>query len=53
MRQGLHRGSTASYGYYEEVEIIPDECLSQPGTLIGVGPGLCRILDADFREVIF
>jgi hypothetical protein len=22
------------------VRIIPDECRSQPGTLIGVGPGL-------------
>jgi hypothetical protein len=42
MPQGRYRGGTASYGYYEEVRIIPDECLSQPGTLIGVGPGLCR-----------
>jgi hypothetical protein len=23
-----------------KVSIIPDECRSQPGTLIGVGPGL-------------
>jgi hypothetical protein len=48
MRQGLHRGGTASYGYYEEVRIISDECLSQSGTLIVldlgyVGPGLRRM----------
>jgi hypothetical protein len=23
---------------------------SEPGMLVGVGPGLCRIVDMDFRE---
>jgi hypothetical protein len=29
-------------GYYEEVRIIPQRRRSEYGTLIGVGPGLCR-----------
>jgi hypothetical protein len=39
--------------YYEEVVIIPEGSLSEPGALMGVGPGLCRMLDVDFREFIF
>jgi len=34
------------WGYYEEVgegQIIPPGSRSQPGTLIGVGPGLCGL----------
>jgi hypothetical protein len=36
-----------SDGYYEEVregQIIPAGSRSQPGALIGVGPGLCIML---------
>jgi hypothetical protein len=34
---------TAFYRYYEEVRLISEECLSQPGTPIGVGPRLCGL----------
>jgi hypothetical protein len=45
---GTPRRGTAPYGYYKEVRMIPDECLSdeflsQPGTPIGSGPGLCGV----------
>jgi hypothetical protein len=43
---------TASYGYYEEVRIIPDEPLSQPGMLIGVGPGLCGLPRISTRDCL-
>jgi hypothetical protein len=36
----------SSDGYYEEareVAIIPEGSQSEPGTLIGVGPGLCEL----------
>jgi hypothetical protein len=36
--------------YYEEVVIIPEGSLSEPGALMGVGPGLCKILHPNFRE---
>src|SRR5215208_722271 len=43
MRQERRRGTRLPYEYYEEVRIMPDECLSQPGTAMGVGPGLCGV----------
>jgi hypothetical protein len=49
-------GQAMSGGYYEEVregQILPAGSRSQPGTLRGVGPGLCSSLDMDFREVLF
>jgi hypothetical protein len=44
---GTPQRGTVSYGYYEEVRVIPDECLSQPGMVMGVGPGYaeCGFLD--------
>src|SRR5215216_3723652 len=34
-----------------KVSIIPDECRSQPGTLIGVGPGYTRFRDSLTHEL--
>jgi hypothetical protein len=31
-------------GYYEEVGIVRRGSRPDPGTLIGVGPGLCELL---------
>jgi hypothetical protein len=31
----------------------PKQSRSPSGALMGVGPGLCRILDLDFREHAF
>jgi hypothetical protein len=42
-----------SDGYYEEAEkvsIIPAGSRSDLGTLLSVGPGLCKILHLSFRE---
>jgi hypothetical protein len=46
----------AAPGYYEEakeVRIIPEDSRSESGALIGVGPGLCRNVDTNFREHLF
>jgi hypothetical protein len=57
MRQERRRGTRLPYEYYEEVRIMPDECLSQPGTAMGVGPGLCGTSEnasyAKFAEFLF
>ena len=46
MGPGHYRKAAPSDGYYEEVwevVIMPEGSRSQPGTLTGVGPGLCGL----------
>jgi hypothetical protein len=45
---------SASDGYYKEVggvRIIPEGSLPQPGMLTEVGPGPCKVLSPNFREL--
>jgi hypothetical protein len=54
MPGALLAGMVAAPGYYEEareVVIIPEGHRSQAGSLIGVGPGLCRLVDMKFAEL--
>src|SRR5215208_539410 len=52
-RPGASVGQGTLDGYYEgigEDQIMSEGSRSEPGKLRSSGPGLCVILDADFRE---